>query len=279
MGIIDWIISTQYPSLPYLSHHSPLSLSPIENYDRLANITIFSQAMQSYLNYTKELFQRDVHAFATGEHHFIPENDGFMFLIPECRSVWEGPYWVAWFDSIFGLGQHFRIDDGYKDIVNFTKNRKFYRFAPTGLFAVTREAIHRRPVGDYQRMLVSLSHQNNPPIGHFFERSWPAVFQSTCTSNEAYYCTPYHNLTLTCDCIFPSFWNWAYFTHNCPTIYDADWHNWSNDTTVLPELEDDDSISHIANNAEGKLDSSSGSLSRSRSGKVVQLRNIEVARD
>lgn len=36
-----------------------------------------------------------------------------------------------------------------------------------------------------------LSHENNPIIGHFYERTWAHIFASNCTSSEDYKCHLY----------------------------------------------------------------------------------------
>jgi len=47
-----------------------------------------------------------------------------------------------------------------------------------GIFATTREIIHKRPKEFYQKLLDELSDSVNPEVGHYIERAWFAILYS-----------------------------------------------------------------------------------------------------
>lgn len=65
-------------------------------------------------------------------------------------------------------------------------------FGPGASMVVTAEVIRRRSRASYQRLLKLLLEDpatlNNPPMGHFYERFWPAIFNSRCAEHSYYAC-------------------------------------------------------------------------------------------
>ncbi len=47
-----------------------------------------------------------------------------------------------------------------------------------GCFAVSRRAVHMRPISFYKELLASVSHHSNPVEGHYLERLWCYMFSS-----------------------------------------------------------------------------------------------------
>jgi hypothetical protein len=47
-----------------------------------------------------------------------------------------------------------------------------------GIFCVSREEVLQRPQSFYRELLSELENSSNPEVGHYFERSWEAVFQT-----------------------------------------------------------------------------------------------------
>jgi hypothetical protein len=179
----------------------------IEQYDQLAEITVFSSTDFPWVSYSPENFQEDVQGLSNETIIFSAENDGFMFLLAACDNVWDevdGDLHDR-FNDIYqakprpmfrkllsGLLQHEEDDDVWRH----------FRFAPTGCFAVTRAAIHRKPLEYYDRIrevtTLGVGETAPPPMESFLERFWPAVFQSKCTSGEQYHCS--HMTSIVCSC-------------------------------------------------------------------------------
>lgn len=159
----------------------------IENYYRLANITVFLQADSSaspkFVH--SRTFRANVENLASGNITLPAESDGFAFLgvenncmskLAQCinkHTYLRTPEFVTDFDTL----------------LNFTVPNP--RFAPQALFAVTREAVHRNPIDYYSTIMEKLSHENNPFYGYFVEGAWPEIFHSKCGANETdYFCFP-----------------------------------------------------------------------------------------
>jgi len=72
---------------------------------------------------------------------------------------------------------------GYWYISNFP-DIYVYNLSYFGIFAVSRSHIHNRSLTSYLYLVTYLSTHHNPEAGHFFERSWLAIFHPV----------PYHNI-------------------------------------------------------------------------------------
>ena len=134
----------------YLSHI-------IHNYNRLANITIFSLAHHNDEQYSNTNFQADVEGFAKKTISFKENNDEFMFLVPTCTNLFDflgGK--VDYYNKKYGTDRFDVLWDGFKDILNF-KQESTFRFAPGSVFAVTREGIHRNPKEFYFELAKTLT--------------------------------------------------------------------------------------------------------------------------
>mmetsp|Transcript_34111 Transcript_34111/g.49553 ORF Transcript_34111/g.49553 Transcript_34111/m.49553 type:complete len:256 (+) Transcript_34111:2-769(+) len=157
----------------------------VHNYFRLSNITIFSQAVQSWDGYGDGHFKRDVEALVDGTIVFSPGNDGFMYLIPACVNV-RAPQYIRWFQKRYGHDSAGLLWTGYKDLLGFDIGNP--RFTPTALFAVTREAVLRKPRDYYAALARRMASEADSMLGHFFERAWPQVFRSSCSSGQDFKC-------------------------------------------------------------------------------------------
>jgi len=49
----------------------------------------------------------------------------------------------------------------------------------SGIFAVSKEHILQKPKSYYKNLIKELSNTSNPEVGHYFERSWVAIFNPT----------------------------------------------------------------------------------------------------
>lgn len=166
----------------------------IENYDKLPDVLIFSQAKHIFKAYTNEHFKSDVTNLITGQVDFNLKNDGFAFFVRSCASAWAP-------NHIHDLQLKYRDKEmpkilmtGYKDLLNF--HVKDPRFAGTGCFAVRKENILRNPREYYISLAKTLLYRNDPIEGHFFERAWPEIFHSKCSAGKHFHCL--WNSTITC---------------------------------------------------------------------------------
>lgn len=165
-------------SFIYLSHI-------VKNYHQLAEINVFSQVTQSIPRYTTESFRKDVEGLAKGTKSFHPENDGFAFCIPLCKSSLDRKQMTE-LEKRFGREESQILKTGYKDYLNFTSPNP--RFSATGCFFVTREVILRNSQQYYINLARLVGSESNPVAGHFLERAWPEVFHSGCSSQKRFNC-------------------------------------------------------------------------------------------
>ena len=193
----------------------------VKHFDRLAEVNVFTQAVQNVRTlYTEEDFRGDVNRLAeatknrTKDGHtdaFSETNDGFVFLVPWCESSMH-PLHMKNLRKEFGEEKCKIFTEGYSNLLNFTVENP--RFSGTSCFAVTRQvkatlslieydflttfncifvylhmqAVHRNPKEYYMRLARTMGKDLNPVEGHFFERAWPQVFHSRCSSERAFHC-------------------------------------------------------------------------------------------
>jgi hypothetical protein len=168
----------------------------ISHYNSLPDIMIFSQAnnqdhfTQSIFN--DKIFQIAVEKIASKEYQFQPKNDGFAFLINKCYIFDYGgwdydnyhPNLRSWED---GEMEYILRKRNFFNMLNYSVD--YPRFAPTGVFAVTREKVLQQSKDYYRLLLDPLTMSSDPLLGHFYERGWPEIFHSNCSASETYYCT------------------------------------------------------------------------------------------
>ncbi len=46
----------------------------------------------------------------------------------------------------------------------------------SGIIAISKKHIQQHPINYYKMLIDQLSNSSNPEVGHYFERSWVAVF-------------------------------------------------------------------------------------------------------
>lgn len=151
----------------------------IENYDNLADVTIFLPGSANlhnkferakylinkcysdidscficykYNHTVKDVmgsFQLDNWMSSSG-YNSHENNDDKLFLCPE------RPF-HTWYEKVFGD----------LDVYHIT----FY-----GLFAVSKKHIHNRHIDFYNNLIQYLNTHHNPEVGHYIERAWIAIF-------------------------------------------------------------------------------------------------------
>lgn len=183
-------VNTGRESYIYLHHI-------IKNYNELSNVTIFLQADASNNpgGVHSPSVRMNVEALAGGKKTLPAESDGFAFVSVEnnCQSKVMSSLVKRQFEMIDRLlhthnAEHM-LTTSYASVLNYTVPNP--RFAPQGLFAVTRQAVHNNPVEYYESILQHLSHEVSPLFGHFMERAWPEVFHTKCSADPVqFFCLP-----------------------------------------------------------------------------------------
>lgn len=183
-------INTGRESYIYLHHI-------IKHYHELSNVTIFLQADASNNpgGVHSPSVRSNVEGLASGRMTLPAESDGFAFLSVEknCESKLMSSLIKRHFELIDQLlhthNAEQMLTSSYATVLNYTVPNP--RFAPQGLFAVTRQAVHNNPIEYYESILKLLSHEVSPLFGHFMERAWPEVFHTKCSADPVkFFCLP-----------------------------------------------------------------------------------------
>jgi len=151
----------------------------INNYDNLADINIFlpgSVNLKNKINRSKKLIYE------------IEKNNSSVFLYNEKRINVKSELYN------FTIETHIMADDKNKEInsesktqlsdirpfglwyENIFNNILINHISYGGLFSVSKEDILKHPKTYYESLIEKLSISSNPEVGHYFERSWEAVF-------------------------------------------------------------------------------------------------------
>ena len=150
----------------------------ITHYDRLAPITVFLAGSQQLphkrkksTRLLKEIKERKKNVFI-GVHVADVKTDQYNFQLDQWTSSDDqnkvinvgnklepaqirpfGP----WFEATF-------------------PNIKIQHMSYYGIVSVSQNEIHQHPIQYYEKLIKELSNSSNPEAGHYFERSWEAVF-------------------------------------------------------------------------------------------------------
>lgn len=157
----------------------------IENYDRLCDITVFTQAKINDHGYDHDIHGFDTLIMQCQQHghsknygkinvntvneqkHFAPDFN----MLPEIASSLHHNYMVdAGEVTKIPFSEWFKINTGYE-------YRDEVCIYVAGIFAMSKEQILTRPKDYYVSLYHQLSNHNAPIEGHFMERSWYYVFQ------------------------------------------------------------------------------------------------------
>lgn len=215
---------TSVQQLPNVGRESHTYLHHIvENYEDLSKWTVFTQAGQPSFGY-KGHRSGGGHLLAGDDfaNYLTPEPSGSRFVytsvvhLPSMNHLLRAAYciddtllegasvntcpkeasqWTPWWDvSDFRKfvaskveAQHGEeVMDFYRKYINPShRESDMTAFFPQGArFAVSRDTIHRRPKADYERLLATLSNDEDSYAGYYMEWLWAELFlghQQPCT--------------------------------------------------------------------------------------------------
>lgn len=164
-----WLPNVGRESHSYLYHI-------VENYDRLADTTLFTQA-KLHDHFPKSNFNI-VDLFKGGE------GISGMRLATGLKE-WDQDgrlmHWGKWLDQYNEgalLRSELSMPEWFQKHLNLDINALgSIAYFPGAIFAITKETILRRPKEFYQSLLNDLSHHFNPEKAHYMERSWCYLFR------------------------------------------------------------------------------------------------------
>lgn len=134
----------------------------IENFDALADFTVFTQANPFDHRTRHQMLQ----TFMTSTEDFFPP-------LSHNRVP---PEWKFVTGSIKNSGT--TIGGWWKKMFNTPYPTDTLYTAWNGIFSVHKSRIISKPKSFYETLISSISHHFNPEEGHFFERTWGNIFAS-----------------------------------------------------------------------------------------------------
>jgi len=151
----------------------------IQNYDNMSEINVFlpgSVNMSYKINRAKKLLNE------------IEKNDSSVFLYNESHNnIQQQLYNFQIENYVTSSTQNQKIND--ESILELSKLRPFGKWyekyfnnittthiSYQGIFSVSNKDIMKNPKSYYENLIKELSNSSNPEVGHYFERSWEAVF-------------------------------------------------------------------------------------------------------
>ena len=152
----------------------------INNYDKLAEITIFTQARiadhrgfnHDNVNHLINLKnEAQCNGKSTPEEYFHHHDNHYNCSQPDW-NLCNGEFYLK--DNYIN-NQHILFIDWFKNHIlpEYPNPIKIYW---NGIFAVKKEIILKKPKSYYQNLINQLFYHINPVEGHFFERSWYYIF-------------------------------------------------------------------------------------------------------
>lgn len=151
----------------------------INNYDNLADITVFSpgscddiyknikikRLINLINNHKKAIFiydidtkniKDDLYDFSINNYSSTNKNNNNLNSEYKLEKADIHPY-GKWYEKYFG-------------------NIIIEKLTYNGIFSVAKEDILQHPKIYYEELIKQLSNSSNPEVGHYFERSWAAIF-------------------------------------------------------------------------------------------------------
>lgn len=151
----------------------------VNNYDNLAEITVFLPGSCNMQNKKEKAIRLIETIEETGSAVFISDSkhenvktELYDFVLDE---------WVCSDDANKSINNEKTLDKSkirpygkwYES--NFG-NLKITNITRMGIFSVSKKDILQHPLDYYKNLMVQLETSSNPEVGHYFERSWAAVF-------------------------------------------------------------------------------------------------------
>lgn len=142
----------------------------INNWDNLADITIFNQGSisdHSYYTYSNPL------------DHLKYMQNGISFKVKERYDNWGRLTHIGrWLQNLIDdkmTPAKYTLAKTWLDLFGY-EHPKYIEVCYAACFAVTREQIHKRPKKFYEKCLSYVSETVDPEEGHYFERLWCSIF-------------------------------------------------------------------------------------------------------
>jgi hypothetical protein len=153
----------------------------INNYDNLSDVTVFLPGSTYSTNYNKgkrtnmlfDILETVDSSIIIGAYHSNSvQKDLYNFKLDDYQSTTDENKKIN-----PGLKlEPARIRPYGKWYYNKFNDIKTYYIPYSGIIAISKKDILQKPKSYYKSLLDELSYSSNPEVGHYFERSWEAIF-------------------------------------------------------------------------------------------------------
>ena len=152
----------------------------VQNYDKLKDITVFlpgSADMGFKIKQTTDLFNE---IETTGQAAFVNTRT-FPTSLRDIYADFQLDEWKASDTRNTAINSESKLElSKYRPYGvwydHYLKDKEAYTLSFYGIFSVAKEDILQYPKSYYENLIQDLSHSSNPEVGHYFERSWVAIF-------------------------------------------------------------------------------------------------------
>jgi hypothetical protein len=152
----------------------------IQNYDKLKDITVFlpgSADMGFKIKQTTDLFNE----IKKKNQAVFVNTRTFPETLREVYGDFQLDEWKASDERNVSINSESKLElSKYRPYGKwydqYLKDNKAHTLSFYGIFSVAKEDIIQHPKSYYENLIQDLSNSSNPEVGHYFERSWVAIF-------------------------------------------------------------------------------------------------------
>ncbi len=154
----------------------------IENYDNISDVTIFLPASFYLMDYKKNRGLKVIEkANETNNTVFPVTNVGSRVLETDYLNNFALDTWKTSFGNNQESNQSYQTklspERPYgKWYEKHFPNNKCPYVCYMGIFAISKEDIHKNPIEKYKSLISYVDDDVNPEAGHFIERAWVSLF-------------------------------------------------------------------------------------------------------
>lgn len=152
----------------------------IENYNNLADVTIFTKGSSNNYRERKKLlftiskvFETKNSVFSVSDTHTPVHLAAAGFKLDSWTSSYHENQNT---DSKSNITKPADIRPFDKWYVHHFPDISVTQIVYAGVFAVSKKHIHNRPIEFYKDLLKQLEGHSNPEVGHYIERAWIAIY-------------------------------------------------------------------------------------------------------
>lgn len=151
----------------------------IHNYDNLADVTIFATGSTHALSHKRNKFRFTLNkTLETRNSVFYA--DRYENVKEDLYNFTMESYHASYSNNNIGVNSTKMIQANTRPFGKWYDehfpNLDIHAVTYSGVFSVSKEHIHQHDADEYIRLINDFPFHPNPEVGHYFERSWIAIF-------------------------------------------------------------------------------------------------------